>query len=50
MAHLQQRELDLMDYKFGDRKKDGYPDPQLLDFSELDYPSCESIVTTSSIA
>nr|XP_019610578.1 PREDICTED: transcription factor E2F7 [Rhinolophus sinicus] len=39
MAHLQQRELDLMDYKFGDRKKDGYPDPQLLDFSELDYPS-----------
>ncbi|XP_019508740.1 PREDICTED: transcription factor E2F7 isoform X1 [Hipposideros armiger] len=39
MAHLQQRELDLMDYRFGERKKDGYPDPPLLDFSELDYPS-----------
>ncbi|KAM9230830.1 transcription factor E2F7 [Dugong dugon] len=42
MAHLQQKELDLMDYKFGERKKDGYPDSQdqqLLDFSEPDYPS-----------
>ncbi|XP_006876579.1 PREDICTED: transcription factor E2F7 [Chrysochloris asiatica] len=42
MAYLQQRELDLMDYKFGERKKDGYPDSQdqpLLDFSESDYPS-----------
>uniref|UniRef100_A0A2K6G349 Transcription factor E2F7 n=1 Tax=Propithecus coquereli TaxID=379532 RepID=A0A2K6G349_PROCO len=42
MAYLQQKELDLMDYKFGERKKDGYPesqDPQLLDFSEPDYPS-----------
>ncbi|XP_015993671.2 transcription factor E2F7 isoform X1 [Rousettus aegyptiacus] len=42
MAHLQQKELDLMDYKFGEPKKDGYPDPQdqqLLDFSEPDCPS-----------
>uniref|UniRef100_A0A8C9DFK0 Transcription factor E2F7 n=1 Tax=Prolemur simus TaxID=1328070 RepID=A0A8C9DFK0_PROSS len=42
MAYLQQKELDLMDYKFGERKRDGYPesqDPQLLDFSEPDYPS-----------
>ncbi|XP_066113704.1 transcription factor E2F7 [Saccopteryx bilineata] len=42
MAHLQQKELDLMDYKFGERKRDGSPDPhdqQLLDFSEPDYPS-----------
>ncbi|XP_006142918.1 transcription factor E2F7 [Tupaia chinensis] len=42
MAYLQQRELDLMDYKLGERRKDGYPDPQdhhLLDFSEPDYPS-----------
>uniref|UniRef100_H0X3I6 Transcription factor E2F7 n=2 Tax=Otolemur garnettii TaxID=30611 RepID=H0X3I6_OTOGA len=42
MAFLQQKELDLMDYKFGERKKDGYPeaqDPQLVDFSEPDYPS-----------
>ncbi|XP_053441158.1 transcription factor E2F7 [Nycticebus coucang] len=42
MAYLQQKELDLMDYKFGERKKDGYPeaqDPQLLDFSEPDYTS-----------
>ncbi|XP_004384676.1 transcription factor E2F7 [Trichechus manatus latirostris] len=42
MAYLQQKELDLMDYKFGERKKDGYPDSQdqqLLDFSEPDYPS-----------
>ncbi|XP_064139859.1 transcription factor E2F7 [Loxodonta africana] len=42
MAYLQQKELDLMDYKFGERKKDGYPDAQdqqLLDFSEPDYPS-----------
>ncbi|XP_053514785.1 transcription factor E2F7 isoform X2 [Artibeus jamaicensis] len=42
MAYLQQKELDLMDFKFGERKKDGYPDPQdqqLLDFSEPDYPS-----------
>lgn len=49
MAHLQQKELDLIDYKFGEPKKDGYPDPQdqqLLDFSEPDYPSCESIITT----
>ncbi|XP_032710610.1 transcription factor E2F7 [Lontra canadensis] len=42
MAHLQQKELDLMDYKLGERKKDGCPDSQdqqLLDFSEPDYPS-----------
>ncbi|EPQ18888.1 Transcription factor E2F7 [Myotis brandtii] len=42
MASLQQRELDLMDYKFGERKKDGCADPhdqQLLDFSEPDCPS-----------
>ncbi|KAF5926612.1 transcription factor E2F7 isoform X1 [Diceros bicornis minor] len=42
MAHFQQKELDLMDYKFGERKKDGYSDSQdqqLLDFSEPDYPS-----------
>ncbi|XP_004473000.1 transcription factor E2F7 [Dasypus novemcinctus] len=42
MAYLQQKELDLIDYKFGERKKDGYPDSQdqqLLDFSESDYPS-----------
>ncbi|XP_038307750.1 transcription factor E2F7 isoform X3 [Canis lupus familiaris] len=42
MAHLQQKELELMDYKLGERKKDGYPDSQdqqLLDFSEPDYPS-----------
>ncbi|XP_032349609.1 transcription factor E2F7 [Camelus ferus] len=42
MAHLQQKELDLMDYKFGEQKKDGCPDSQdhqLLDFSEPDYPS-----------
>ncbi|XP_011819150.1 PREDICTED: transcription factor E2F7 [Colobus angolensis palliatus] len=42
MAYLQQKELDLMDYKFGERKKDGDPDSQeqqLLDFSEPDYPS-----------
>uniref|UniRef100_A0A452FTV1 Transcription factor E2F7 n=1 Tax=Capra hircus TaxID=9925 RepID=A0A452FTV1_CAPHI len=42
MAHLQQKELDLMDYKFGERRRDGCPDsqdPQLLDFSEPDCPS-----------
>ncbi|XP_004676561.1 PREDICTED: transcription factor E2F7 [Condylura cristata] len=42
MAHLQQKELDLMDYKFEERKKDGYlesQDQQLLEFSEPDYPS-----------
>nr|AKZ42270.1 transcription factor E2F7 [Castor fiber] len=42
MAYLQQKELDLIDYKFGERRKDGYPDSQdqqLLDFSEPDYPS-----------
>ncbi|KAM5288506.1 transcription factor E2F7 [Ctenodactylus gundi] len=42
MAHLQQKELDLMDYKFGERRKDGYSDTQdqqLPDFSEPDYPS-----------
>ncbi|XP_008065329.1 transcription factor E2F7 [Carlito syrichta] len=42
MAYLQQKELDLMDYKFGERRKDGYPDSQdqqLLDFSEPDCPS-----------
>lgn len=53
MASLQQRELDLMDYKFGERKKDGCADPhdqQLLDFSEPDCPSCEFIVTTWVIA
>lgn len=49
MAHLQQRELDLTDYKLGERKKDGCADPhdqQLLDFSEPDCPSCEFLVTT----
>lgn len=49
MAYLQQKELDLIDYKFGERKKDGDPDSQeqqLLDFSEPDCPSCESIVTS----
>lgn len=49
MAHLQQKELDLMDYKFGEHRKNGYPnsqDHQLLDFSEPDYSSCESIVTS----
>ncbi|XP_054227166.1 transcription factor E2F7 isoform X1 [Homo sapiens] len=42
MAYLQQKELDLIDYKFGERKKDGDPDSQeqqLLDFSEPDCPS-----------
>nr|XP_006974511.2 transcription factor E2F7 [Peromyscus maniculatus bairdii] len=42
MACLQQKELDLVDYRFGERRKDGSPDPQdqhLLDFSESDYPS-----------
>uniref|UniRef100_A0A8C6D4B6 Transcription factor E2F7 n=1 Tax=Moschus moschiferus TaxID=68415 RepID=A0A8C6D4B6_MOSMO len=42
MAYLQQKELDLIDYKFGERRRDGCPDsqdPQLLDFSEPDYPS-----------
>uniref|UniRef100_A0A3Q2HG98 Transcription factor E2F7 n=1 Tax=Equus caballus TaxID=9796 RepID=A0A3Q2HG98_HORSE len=42
MAHFQQKELDLMDYKLGEHKKDGYSDSQdqqLLDFSEPDYPS-----------
>lgn len=49
MAYLQQKELDLMDFKFGERKKDGFPDSQdqqLLDFSEPDYPSCEFTVTS----
>lgn len=53
MAYLQQKELDLMDYKFGERKRDGCPesqDPQLLDFSEPDYPSCESTVPTRVMA
>ena len=53
MAHLQQKELDLMDYKFGERRRDGCPesqDPQLLDFSEPDYPSCESTVPTRVMA
>uniref|UniRef100_A0A2I3GIB7 Transcription factor E2F7 n=1 Tax=Nomascus leucogenys TaxID=61853 RepID=A0A2I3GIB7_NOMLE len=42
MACLQQKELDLIDYKFGERKKDGDPDSQeqqLLDFPEPDCPS-----------
>ncbi|KAM6216013.1 transcription factor E2F7 [Rhynchocyon petersi] len=42
MAYLQQKELDLVEYKFGERRKDGYSDSQdqaLLDFSEPDYPS-----------
>ncbi|XP_050995753.1 transcription factor E2F7 [Acomys russatus] len=42
MACLQQKELDLVEYRFGERRKDGSPDPQdqhLLDFSEPDYPS-----------
>ncbi|NP_001101562.2 transcription factor E2F7 isoform X1 [Rattus norvegicus] len=42
MACLQQKELDLMEYRFGERRKDGSPDPRdqhLLDFSESDYPS-----------
>lgn len=47
MATLQQKELDLVEYRFGERRKDGSPDPQeqhLLDFSEPDYPSCESVI------
>ncbi|KAK2504184.1 hypothetical protein MC885_012814 [Smutsia gigantea] len=42
MAHLQQKELGVMEYKFGERRKDGYPDAQdqqFLDFSEPDCPS-----------
>ncbi|XP_021514681.1 transcription factor E2F7 [Meriones unguiculatus] len=42
MACLQQKELDLVEYRLGERRKDGSPDPQdqhLLDFSESDYPS-----------
>lgn len=42
MAHLQQKELDLMGYKFGEHRKNGCldsQDQQLLDFSEPDYPS-----------
>ncbi|XP_006882616.1 PREDICTED: transcription factor E2F7 [Elephantulus edwardii] len=42
MAQLQQKELDLVEYKFGERKKDVYLDSQdqhVLDFSEPDYPS-----------
>ncbi|XP_036025376.1 transcription factor E2F7 [Onychomys torridus] len=42
MACLQQKELDLVDYRFGERRKDSSPDPQdqhLLDFAESDYPS-----------
>ncbi|EGV97325.1 transcription factor E2F7 [Cricetulus griseus] len=42
MACLQQKELDLVEYRFGERRKDGSPDCQeqhLLDFSESDYPS-----------
>ncbi|XP_038171037.1 transcription factor E2F7 [Arvicola amphibius] len=42
MACLQQKELDLVDYRFRERRKDGSPDPQdhhLLDLSESDYPS-----------
>ncbi|XP_012876081.1 PREDICTED: transcription factor E2F7 [Dipodomys ordii] len=42
MAYLQQKELDLMDFKVGERRKDGYSDSQdqqLLDFSE---PDCAS--------
>ncbi|KAI5942469.1 Transcription factor E2F7 [Manis javanica] len=42
MAHLQQKELGVMEYKFGERRKDGSPDAQdqqLLDFSEPDCPS-----------
>lgn len=49
MACLQQKELDLVEYRFGERRKDGSPDPQdqhLLDFSESDYPSCESTMTS----
>ena len=45
MAHLQQKELDLLEYKCGERKRDGCAesqDPHLLDFSEPDGPSCES--------
>uniref|UniRef100_A0A8D1HMB6 Transcription factor E2F7 n=1 Tax=Sus scrofa TaxID=9823 RepID=A0A8D1HMB6_PIG len=42
MAHLQQKELDLLEYKCGERKRDGCAesqDPHLLDFSEPDCPS-----------
>uniref|UniRef100_A0A8C5K7C3 Transcription factor E2F7 n=1 Tax=Jaculus jaculus TaxID=51337 RepID=A0A8C5K7C3_JACJA len=42
MACLQQKELDLIGYKFGERRRDGYPDShdqQLLEFAESDYPS-----------
>lgn len=49
MACLQQKELDLMEYRFAERRKDGSPDPRdqhLLDFSESDYPSCESVINS----
>uniref|UniRef100_A0A8B9WZ23 Transcription factor E2F7 n=1 Tax=Bos mutus grunniens TaxID=30521 RepID=A0A8B9WZ23_BOSMU len=42
MAHLQQKELNLIDHKVGERRRDGCPDsqdPQLLDFPEPDCPS-----------
>ena len=51
MACLQQKELDLTEYRFADRRKDGSPDPreqQLLDFADSDYPSCESLYKLDS--
>ncbi|XP_048205672.1 transcription factor E2F7 [Perognathus longimembris pacificus] len=42
MAYLQQKELDLMDFKFGECRKDDYSDSQdqqLLDFSDSDCTS-----------
>ncbi|XP_027399104.1 transcription factor E2F7 isoform X2 [Bos indicus x Bos taurus] len=42
MAHLQQKELNPIDHKSGERRRDGCPDsqdPQLLDFPEPDCPS-----------
>ncbi|XP_027698256.1 transcription factor E2F7 [Vombatus ursinus] len=42
MAYFHQKELDLVEYKFGERKREGFldsQDQQLLDFSEPDYAS-----------
>ncbi|XP_074082575.1 transcription factor E2F7 isoform X1 [Macrotis lagotis] len=45
MAYFHQKELDLMQYKFGDRKREGFldsQDQQLLDFSDPDCPSASA--------
>ncbi|XP_072511539.1 transcription factor E2F7 isoform X1 [Notamacropus eugenii] len=47
MAYFHQKELDLVEYKFGERKKEGFldsHDQQLLDFSE---PDCTSASANS---